>query len=181
MSHKSLFLRDFRPELDGGRNRNATDSYQYDYLNRKKDPEKAAYSGGSYPKSYSSSFLLTSPHDRQQSNLTTLDQKMDFTGTWKQHPEAFTQDLDHVVRETSGLAEPRTDTHRQHPAASPQNPGPVDRETLGLSDSRSNLRKLLDFLLEMRDHDLEKCLNDYKMIMESTDPQALTREVRYLF
>ena len=177
MSHKSSILRGFPSELDCGRNWNVTGSYQHDYLNRNKDPENATYSGRSYPKSYSSpSFHLTSPsHDQQQSNLTPLDQKMAGTDTWRLHPTAYSQSMGHVVRDTPELADPST-----RPAVSPQNLSPLDRETLVLADPRSSLRKLLDFFVEMRDFDPEKCLNDYKKMMESTDPMALTREVRYL-
>ena len=102
---------------------------------------------------------------------------MEWTGTPRQRPGAYPQNPGHVDRETSGLSEPGTDGA----AASTQDLEPMDRETEGLADPRSSLRKLLDFLKEMRDYDPEKFLNDYKKMMEFTDPMALTREVRYLF
>lgn len=45
-------------------------------------------------------------------------------------------------------------------------------------DPRSSLRKLLDCVKELQDLDVEKCLNDYRLIKEASDPMALTQEVR---
>lgn len=156
-------------------------SNQYDHLSKSTRtlPDNWAYSIRSNPSSFTSypNRLLSSPRNQQQSYLTQSDQRMEWTDTQRHSPATYPQ---HPDRETSGLSEPRTDTHRQRPTALTQDLGPMDRETQRLADPRSSLRKLLDFLQEMRDHDLEKCLNDYKKMMESTDPNTLTHEVRDL-
>lgn len=71
-------------------------------------------------------------------------------------------------------------TSKRSPASSPlpsnlrqeegDKPDPVD--------PRSSLRKLLDCVKELQDLDVEKCLRDYRIIKEASDPNGLTKEVR---
>lgn len=48
-------------------------------------------------------------------------------------------------------------------------------------DPRTPIRKLLDLAGDLRNLDVEKCLYDYKAMMEFKDPMVLTREVRHTY
>ncbi|XP_061184358.1 uncharacterized protein LOC133192358 [Saccostrea echinata] len=65
-----------------------------------------------------------------------------------------------------------------HTSSSASNLEHVENDLL--EDPRSPIRKLLDFMQDIHDVDIERCLRDYKAMMESRDPTALTREEEYV-
>lgn len=67
------------------------------------------------------------------------------------------------------------------PSPSPSNLRQEEGDKPEPVDPRSSLRKLLDCVKELQDLDVEKCLRDYKIIKEASDPTGLTKEVRITF
>lgn len=66
------------------------------------------------------------------------------------------------------------------PSPSPSNLRQEEGNKPDPIDPRSSLRKLLDCVKELQDLDVEKCLRDYKIIKEASDPMGLTKEVRIM-
>lgn len=66
------------------------------------------------------------------------------------------------------------------PSPSPSNLRQEEGDKPDPVDPRSSLRKLLDCVKELQDLDVEKCLRDYKIIKEASDPMGLTKEVRFM-
>lgn len=64
------------------------------------------------------------------------------------------------------------------PSPSPSNLRQEEGDKPDPVDPRSSLRKLLDCVKDLQDLDVEKCLRDYKIIKEASDPMGLTKEVR---
>lgn len=67
------------------------------------------------------------------------------------------------------------------PSPSPSNLRQEEGDKPDPVDPRSSLRKLLDCVKDLQDLDVEKCLRDYKIIKEASDPTGLTKEVRITF
>lgn len=66
------------------------------------------------------------------------------------------------------------------PSPSPSNLRQEEGDKPDHVDPRSSLRKLLDCVKELQDLDVEKCLRDYRIIKEASDPNGLTKEEEYV-
>uniref|UniRef100_K1R1C4 Mitochondria-eating protein C-terminal domain-containing protein n=1 Tax=Magallana gigas TaxID=29159 RepID=K1R1C4_MAGGI len=106
---------------------------------------------------------------RENSNLPITDPSRNFSSSFY---SSSNHEQDKLVNDMF------TSKRSPAPSPSPSNLRQEEGDKPEPVDPRSSLRKLLDCVKDLQDLDVEKCLRDYKIIKEASDPMGLTKEWR---
>lgn len=107
---------------------------------------------------------------RENSNLPITDPSRNFSSSFY---SSSNHEQDKLVNDMF------TSKRSPAPSPSPSNLRQEEGDKPEPVDPRSSLRKLLDCVKDLQDLDVEKCLRDYKIIKEASDPMGLTKEEEY--